>query len=195
MEKKLGQVIPSLYNTTLHNSSLPARRNSGRKKISLHRHELCGSYSFFPLSLPSFLFFFLSIQKFRNSKIPTQRRRKRNKKRKVLIGRNNARTCSNGFKFFIRENISRERERFTIFFLFESKRGRKRKNSRRRTYVYFSRGFSTKFKQRRLYPLETKQTKPLSCGEYQRPLRDGRVTRSNEVRSLLSDPSVSKLAS
>ena len=117
------------------------------------------------------------------------------KKRKVLIGRNNARTCSNGFKFFIRENISRERERFTIFFLFESKRGRKRKNSRRRTYVYFSRGFSTKFKQRRLYPLETKQTKPLSCGEYQRPLRDGRVTRSNGVRSLLSDPSVSKLAS
>lgn len=146
------------------------------------------------LSLPSSSSFSPS-KNFVTRKFQLQRRR-RNKKKKVLIGRNNARTCSNGFKFFIRENISfRERERdLRFFFLFESKRGRKRKNSRRRTYVYFSRGFSTKFKQRRLYPLETKQTKPLSCGEYQRPLRDGRVTRSNGVRSLLSDPSVSKLA-
>ena len=43
------------------------------------------------------------------------------KKRKVLIGRNNARTCSNGFKFFIRENIS-FRERDLRFFFFSSRR-------------------------------------------------------------------------
>ena len=155
-------------------------------------------FSSLSLSLSSFLFFFLSIQKFRNSKISTQRRR-RNKKKE---GVNRSEQRENLFQriqiLHTREYIV-SRERFTIFFLFESKRdsrrGRKRKNSRRRTYVYFSRGFSTKFKQRRLYPLETKQTKPLSCGEYQRPLRDGRVTRSNGVRSLLSDPSVSKLAS
>lgn len=69
LEKKLGQVIPSLYNTTLHNSSLPARRNSegrgggggGEKKNLVARARAVRIvYSFFS-SLPPFLSFFLFL--------------------------------------------------------------------------------------------------------------------------------------
>lgn len=91
LEKKLGQVIPSLYNTTLHNSSLPARRNSegrggggggGEKKKSRCTGTSCADRIFVLLFSSSFSFLFpfsLPPRNFVTQKFP---------KKKVLIARN-----------------------------------------------------------------------------------------------------------
>lgn len=158
LEKKLGQVIPSLYNTTLHNSSLPARRDPG-KKSRCTGTSCADRVPFFSLSLPSFLSLPLSfpsknfVTRIRNSKIAGE---------KVLIARNNARSCvpvptdlnsCERIYRFGRDLQLRRRWIYDFSFFFsrlkreietrERRIGRRERegeeNSRRRMCVYFSR--------------------------------------------------------
>lgn len=151
LEKKLGQVIPSLYNTTLHNSSLPARRNSegrgggggGGKKKSRCTGTSCADRIFVLLFSSSFSFLFpfsLPPRNFVTQKFP---------KKKVLIARNESVPTDRNSHIRERFTVTASDDQFTMDF-FLSRGEFKDERELAEKYVYFSREriSSTKLKEK-----------------------------------------------